>query len=71
MKKENHTYVLEAQNIDRMAIEILNVCMSYKRFLYQLHSLHFNDEEARKDRIKIDELAATHTHVEQKPRNGV
>lgn len=58
IKKGSHTNVLELWATNGTGIQILRAAMSYKRFLFLLRSLRFDDKETRTERREIDKLAA-------------
>lgn len=57
VKKANHTNFRELWTDDGTGIEIFRGCMSYKRFLFLLGSIRFDDKQTRSDRRKVDKLA--------------
>lgn len=58
VKKGNHVNVLEMWSKDGTGMLILRAAFSYKRFLFLLRALRFDDIRTRKDREKNDKLAA-------------
>lgn len=57
LKKLNHTNVLEIWTTDGTGMEIVRAVMSYKRFLFLLRCLRFDDKSTRVERRKYDKLA--------------
>lgn len=57
MKRANHTTFLELWATDGTGIEIFRACMNYKRFLFILRVLRFDDITTREQRRKLDKLA--------------
>ncbi|KAF2889468.1 hypothetical protein ILUMI_16705, partial [Ignelater luminosus] len=57
-KKHNHTNVLEIRTTDGSGMEIARTVMSYKRFLFLLRCLCFDNKFTRIERRKQDTLAA-------------
>lgn len=58
LKKLNHTNVLEIWTTDGSGMEIVRAVMSYKRFLFLLRCLRFDEKQTRVERRKYDKLAA-------------
>ncbi|GLV38174.1 uncharacterized protein CBL_12820 [Carabus blaptoides fortunei] len=64
-KKGSRTNVIELWTNDGTGMPILRACMSYKRFLFLLRSIRFDDKESRELRKKIDKLAAIRVILEK------
>lgn len=58
VKKGNHVNVLELWSKDGTGMLVLRATFSYKRFLFLLRSLRFDDTRSRSIREKTDKLAA-------------
>ena len=58
IKHANHANVLELWNKDGTGLLALRSIMSYKRFLFLLRSLRFDDALTRSERKETDKLAA-------------
>lgn len=58
IKKAHFVNVKELWDSDGTGMEILRAAMSYKRFLFLMRSLRFDDTETRSERRKTDKLAA-------------
>lgn len=65
IKKENHTNVLELWTDDGSGLGILRACMSYKRFLFLLRCLRFDDKCTRQNRQTTDKLAPIRSFMEK------
>lgn len=59
--KSKEINVREFWNTDGTGLEILRSCMSYKRFMFLLKSLTFDDRKTQKERCKKDRLAKIRT----------
>lgn len=57
-KKANHVNVQELWANDGSGLEITRQVMSYKRFLFLIRCLRFDDRNTREEKKKIDKLAA-------------
>lgn len=57
VKKAGHTSFLELWATDGSGIEIFRSCMSYKRFLFLLRVIRFDNINTRQQRREIDKLA--------------
>lgn len=64
VKRANHTSFLELWANDGTGIEIFRACMSYKRFLFILRVLRFDDITTRDERRKLDKLAPIRSLLE-------
>lgn len=60
-KKGHHTNVRELWASDGSGMPILRAAMSYKRFLFLLSNIRFDDKNTREERKKQDKLAAIRT----------
>ena len=58
VKKANHTNVTELWTTDGSGMEITRAIMSYKRFLFLLRCVRFDDKSTRRERQATDKLAA-------------
>ena len=65
VKGGNHTNVQDLWCNDGTGMAILRACMSYKRFLFLLRSIRFDDKETREMRRSTDKLAAIRVFVDQ------
>lgn len=68
-KKLNHTNVLEIWTTDGTGIEIVRAVMSYKRFLFILRCVRFDEKTTRAERRKEDKLAAIRSTLESFVQN--
>ncbi|XP_069680912.1 piggyBac transposable element-derived protein 4-like [Periplaneta americana] len=65
VKKANHTDVTELWAVDGSGIEITRAVMGFKRFLFLLRCIHFDDKRTRQERRVSDKLAAIRTILDQ------
>lgn len=59
LKKGSKANVIEMWKRDGTGFMMLRAAFSYKRFLFLLRSIWFDDKRTRKDRKKDDKIAAT------------
>lgn len=69
IKKENHTNVLELWTNDGSGLSIVRACMSYKRFLFLLRCIRFDDRGTRQSRQATDKLAPIRSVMEKFRQN--
>lgn len=69
IKKGNHVNVEELWAKDGTGMILLRAVFSYKRFLFLLRALRFDDITTRKEREKFDKLAAIRTIFEDFVKN--
>lgn len=58
LKQSSHTNVSELWTTDGTGVPLLRCIMSSRRFLFLLRCLRFDDRSTRKERRKLDKLAA-------------
>ena len=58
VKRAGHVSFLELWAADGSGIEIFRACMSYKRFLFLLLAIRFDDKMTRNQRKETDKLVA-------------
>lgn len=68
-KKGSHTNVLELWATNGTGIQILRAVMSYKRFLFLLRCLRFDDKSTRNERKQTDKLAPIRSMLDSFVKN--
>ncbi|XP_039276182.1 uncharacterized protein LOC120350035 [Nilaparvata lugens] len=71
LRKENHANVQEIWTSDGTGVMVVRAAMSYKRFLFLLRCMRFDNPATRSDRCRIDKLAAIRTILDPFVKNCI